>query len=130
MSNANKLSKNSSKSKAPNSQSKRKGCFIFYIINILFDGLNSLTHLIHIKPYGIFTSTCLAHTHIFTELLKFFVQGFIHTDIQIFDFLLITFLFHIGNLTTSYFIILLYCDCNLIILHHIKERVIGNIIIL
>lgn len=89
MSNANKLSNKSCKTKAPNSQSKRKGCFIFfYIINILFDGLNSFTHLIHIKPYGIFTSTCLAHTHIFAELLKFFVQRFIHTDIQIFDFFL------------------------------------------
>ena len=74
--------------KAPNSQPREKGALFFYIINVLFDGLNCLTHLIHIETYSIFTSTCLAHTHIFAKLLKFFMQRFIHTDIQIFDFFL------------------------------------------
>ena len=89
ISNANKLSKNSSKSKALNSQSKRKGCFIF-----LLHILQCLVHFIHILSDSLFCCSNLAHTVSLAERFKFFMQSLVHTDIQIFDFFLVV-IFHI-----------------------------------
>ena len=68
MRNAIKLSDIDTKNKNHPILTFEKRVVLIYITNVLFDGLNCLTHLIHIKPYGIFIDICFIHTHIFTKL--------------------------------------------------------------